>query len=60
MVAFLLLFTLSAAVVGGLVLGKPIYLFLSGQKKESLKTALYTVGWLFIITIFTLLLLIKI
>lgn len=34
--AFLTLFVLSAAITGTLVLGKPILLFLSGQKKDAL------------------------
>lgn len=57
-VAILMLFTLSAAVVGGLILGKPIYLFFSGQKQESVKMFLYTVGWLFVLTFFVFLILV--
>lgn len=34
-IAFLLLFTLSALVVGSLMLGKPVLLFLDGKKKEA-------------------------
>jgi hypothetical protein len=50
-VAFLLLFTVSAAVTGLLVLGRPIYLFLNGNKKEALQFLFYTLGWLVIITL---------
>ena len=46
-IAFLLLFILSALITGLLVLGRPIYLFLDGQKKESLRLILGTAGWLF-------------
>lgn len=48
--AFLLLFVLSAAVVGSLVLGRPIILYLDGKKKESLVLFFYTVGILFVFT----------
>lgn len=51
----LLLFTLSAAVVGGLVLGQSIYLFLDGKKKESVTAALYSVASLGAITLLALL-----
>jgi len=46
--AFLLLFVLSATIVGGLVLGKPILLYLDGEKKNALSLLFYTVGWLFV------------
>lgn len=42
----LLLFSLSAAVVGGLVFGQALMLFLENKKSESIKAALYSVGWL--------------
>jgi len=45
-VAFLLLFTFSAAVVGGLVLGKPLMMYLGGIKKEAVLQLLATLGWL--------------
>jgi len=41
-IAFLLLFVLSALITGGLVLGKPILLFLDGLKKEGVKLLIYT------------------
>ena len=45
-VAFLLLFVLSAAVMGALVLGKPVMMFLAGDRKEAVKLFLYTILWL--------------
>jgi hypothetical protein len=45
-VAFLILFVLSAAVTGGLVLGKPVMLYLSDQKNEAVKLFIYTLCWL--------------
>ncbi|OGL59293.1 hypothetical protein A3H10_00510 [Candidatus Uhrbacteria bacterium RIFCSPLOWO2_12_FULL_46_10] len=51
---FLLLFVLSAAIVGSLIFGKPAFLFLDGQKKEALTMFLYTILWLFIVTFCTL------
>ena len=45
-VAFLLLFVLSATIVGALVLGRPILLYLDGEKKEALRTFFYTLGFL--------------
>lgn len=54
-IAFLLLFTLSALVVGILGLGKPVMLYLDGKKKEAISFFLYTAGWLLIFTIVALL-----
>jgi hypothetical protein len=48
--AILLLFTVSAAITGLLVFGRPIYLFLNGMKKEAITLALYTIGFLFLET----------
>ena len=42
----LLLFSLSAAVVGGLVFGESIILFFDNKKHESIKAAIYSVCWL--------------
>ncbi|HET8689921.1 MAG TPA: hypothetical protein VFL81_00575 [Candidatus Saccharimonadales bacterium] len=47
----LLIFVLSVAVVGGLVFGQAVWLFLGNRKLESVKSAIYSVGWLFILTI---------
>lgn len=53
-VAFLMLFVVSAAICGLLVFGRPVYLFLNGQKREGVKLALYTIGFLFIETVIVL------
>jgi len=45
-ITFLLLFSLSALVVGGLILGKPIMLYLDGKKKEAVLMLVSTGGWL--------------
>jgi len=50
-VAVLMLFVLSAAVTGALVLGRPVVMFINGQKKEALEFFGYTILWLFVLTI---------
>lgn len=50
-VAFLLLFVLSATITGSLTLGRSVILYLENHKAEAVKLFLYTVGWLFFITI---------
>jgi hypothetical protein len=45
-VTFLSLFTLSAAVVGGLIIGKPVMLYLDNKKKEAVSLFIQTVSWL--------------
>jgi len=52
-VIFLLVFVLSAAVTGSLVLGKPIFLWFSDQKKEAVKLLIYTIGIIFLLTLLT-------
>jgi len=54
-IAFLLLFITSAAITGGLVLGRPIMVYLDNQKPAAVKLFAYTVGWLFIFTFLFLL-----
>jgi len=49
--AILLLFVFSALVVGLLVLGRPIYLYLEGARPDAIKLLFYTVGWIFLIVI---------
>ncbi len=44
--AMLLLFSLSAAVVGGLVFGKSVALFFDHKIKDGLMAAVYSVCWL--------------
>lgn len=47
-IAMLLLFTLSAAVMGLLVFGRPAMLYMDGKKKEAMEFVAATVGFLFI------------
>jgi hypothetical protein len=47
-IAFLMLFTLSAAIVGMLVFGRPVMLYLDGKRKEAMNFVGATVGFLFI------------
>lgn len=54
-IAFLLLFTLSAIVVGSLVLGKPILLYLDGKKKEAVQLFFQTAAWIASFTFMVLL-----
>jgi hypothetical protein len=56
----LLLFSLSAAVVGGLVLGQSILLFLDNKKSESVRALFYSIGWLGVYTVLGLLMLVLI
>ena len=42
----LLLFVISAATTGSLVLGKPLLMYIDGQKKEALKLLFCTLAWL--------------
>ena len=42
----LLLFVVSACITGSLVLGKPILMYLDGQKKEAITLFFYTLIWL--------------
>ncbi|MFA6963502.1 MAG: hypothetical protein WC227_02190 [Patescibacteria group bacterium] len=60
-IAFLLLFSLSATIVGGLMLGKPLMLYFDGKKKEAVSLFLATSGWLagFTILAFFVIFLIK-
>jgi hypothetical protein len=47
-ITFLLLFVLSAAVSGALILGKPVLMYVEGKKKEALALFGFTLFWLFI------------
>ena len=53
----LLLFVLSAAIVGSLVLGDSIILISKGKTKEGVTSAIYSVGWLCAYTLISLILL---
>jgi len=48
-IALLLMFVVSATIAGTLVLGKPILLYLDGEKKSALKLLLCTVIFLAIV-----------
>lgn len=50
-IAFLLLFILSAAITGALVLGRPILLYLDNNRKDALILFFYTLAWLFLFLI---------
>lgn len=50
-VGILLLMTLSVLVVGSLVIGKPLMLYLDGSKKEAVKLLMQTILILAVITI---------
>ncbi|RJQ13788.1 hypothetical protein C4553_02800 [Candidatus Parcubacteria bacterium] len=47
----LLLFVISAAVTGFLVIGKPAMMYVNGEKTEAVKLFLYTIGWLAIMAL---------
>lgn len=50
-IAFLLLFVISAAISGALILGKPLMLYLDGKKKEAIQFFAATLGWLILFLI---------
>jgi SNF family Na+-dependent transporter len=50
-IAALMLFVLSAAVTGSLVIGKPLLMYLNNQKSEAVKLFIYTLCWLALATI---------
>lgn len=50
-VSFLLLFVMSASITGGLVLAKPIMLYIDNRKQEAVRLFLYTIGWIFAATL---------
>jgi len=54
-IAFLTLFVLSASVTGGLVLGKPVLMYLNNQKSEAINLFIYTLCWLALAVIILLL-----
>jgi hypothetical protein len=49
--AVLMLFVVSATIVGTLVLGRPILLYLGGKRNEALRFFGWTVGWLAALTL---------
>lgn len=54
-VGFLMLFVLSAGIVGSLIVGKPIMLYIDNNKKEAISLLIWTLACLAIITIIVLL-----
>lgn len=52
---FLLLFVISAAIVGLLIFAKPVFLYLDSLKKEAIKMLALTIGWIFLGTVVSLL-----
>lgn len=50
-IAFLMLFVLSAAISGALIFGKPVLLYLDGKRKEALELFIFTLGWILIFMI---------
>ena len=56
----LLLLVISASVTGLLVLGKPVSLYLDGQKKQAWAFLFYTLGWLAVFLVIVGLILVKI
>ncbi|OIO07014.1 hypothetical protein COX68_03305 [Candidatus Falkowbacteria bacterium CG_4_10_14_0_2_um_filter_41_15] len=48
-IAILLLLVISATIMGWLVLGRPLLMYLDGAKKEALKLFYLTITWLVLI-----------
>ena len=48
-IMFLLLFVISAAITGTLVLGRPVLAYLDGRKSEAITIFLATIGWLLVL-----------
>lgn len=53
-VLILLLFVLSAAVVGSLIFGRPAYLYFAGAKRDGVLLAASTIVWLLVCTVLAL------
>lgn len=53
-IAFLLLFVVSAAITGFLVLGQPVMMYVENKKREAIMLFIYTVAWLLVFTVVTL------
>ncbi len=52
--AFLLVFVVSAAITGSLVLGRPALWYFNGNKNEAIKLALYTIAFICLTTLIVL------
>ena len=48
-IAVLMLFVISAAIMGFVILGRPILMYLDGLKKEAVKLFYLTIAWLILI-----------
>jgi len=57
-ITFLLLFVISAAIMGILFFGKPVQLYLNEQKSEAIKLIGYTIGWLALAIVIAMIILI--
>ena len=53
-VLILLLFVLSAAVVGSLIFGRPSYLYFAGAKRDGVLLAASSIVWLLVFTVLAL------
>lgn len=53
-IAFLLLFVVSAAITGFLVLGQPVMLYVDNKKQDAIRLFFLTVAWLIVFTVITL------
>lgn len=58
--ALLILFATSALVVGGLLVGKPIFLYIDGKKKEAVQMLLCNGGWLVLFFVVALIIMVAI
>lgn len=47
----LLLLVFSVSVMGVLVFGRPVYLFVTGFRREAVEFLIYTMGWMLVILI---------
>jgi hypothetical protein len=50
-IAFLMLFVVSAAITGLLVVAKPLMWYLDGNKAPAFKLLIWTIGWLAFFTV---------
>lgn len=57
-IVMLLLFVISAAITGMLVLGRPLIWYLNGDKSEALRLAISTIGVIIMIAIIILIIMI--
>jgi len=53
-IGFLMLFVLSVGIVGSLIAGKPIFLYIDNKKKDAINLLVWTLGCLAVITIVVL------